>query len=251
MNLSFQDIFVFAELKLEKDVFKHYTLDEVKDRYDSNFIAFKVMPTILQFQEVEVYLKQFHFDRDQKFLKFVFPQDMELPVELKKYVIAQGYEINFLEMYATQPTAFIKGRTNTDVKVEYVTKETLPQYTALHYEDALQWGEKYALDKRNMLIRDFHEQRKKQIVAIHNDEVIGSADVIVKEATAELDHFYVLPSYQRQGVGKSIQQFVMNEFVDKIIILVADGEDTPREMYTKQGYNYIGKQISILKTKFE
>ena len=251
MNLSFQNIYVFAELKKETDVFKHFTLDEVKERYDSNFIEFKVKPTILQFQEAEGYLKQFHFDRGQKFLKFVFPQDIELPVELEKYVQAQGYEINFLEMYAIRPTEFIKDRINTDVKIEYVTKETLSQYVALHYEDALQWGETFAFNKQNMLIRDFHEQRKKQIVAIRNGEVIGSVDVIVNEDTAELDQFYVIPSYQRQGVGTIIQQFVMNEFVDKFIILVADGEDTPREMYAKQGYCYIGKQNSILKTKFE
>lgn len=39
----------------------------------------------------------------------------------------------------------------------------------------------------------------------------------------------------------------MSEFADKTIILVADEEDTPREMYVKQGYTYIGKQYNVLK----
>jgi GNAT superfamily N-acetyltransferase len=251
MKLSFRDIFVFADLKKETNVFKHFSLDEVKDRYDSNFIEFKVMPSLRQFQEAEAYLKLFHHNRGQKFLKFVFPQDIILPIELIQYVKRQGYEMNYNEMYTIRPNVFLKDTTNPNVKVEYVTKETLPQYLALHYEDALQWGEKYAFDKRKMQIRDFKEQRKKQIIAIQNGEVIGSIDIIVKEHTVELDHFYVLPTYQRQGVGSSIQQFVMNEFVDKIMILVTDGQDTAREMYIKQGYCYIGKQYSILKTSIK
>ncbi|WP_264196134.1 hypothetical protein [Metabacillus niabensis] len=32
----------------------------------------------------------------------------------------------------------------------------------------------------------------------------------------------------------------MESFPEKIVILVADGEDAPREMYKKQNYNYHG-----------
>ena len=209
------------------------------------------MPTLQQFQETEAYLKQYHLDRGQKFLKFVFPQDTELPVEMINEVITRGYEISFNEMYAIRPNLFSIAKNTTDVSVAYVTKETLPQYLEFQYEDALQWGEKYAFDKQNMLIWDFHEQRKKQVVALHSGKVIGSVDVIVKKDTVELDQFYVLPSHQRQGIGSRLQQFVMNEFADKLMILVTDGEDTAREMYVKQGYQYIGKQYSVLKTAFD
>ncbi|AWE07616.1 hypothetical protein DCE79_09580 [Lysinibacillus sp. 2017] len=60
MNFSFQNIHVFAELEKETEDFKHYKLDEVKGRYDSNFLEFKVIPTLYQFQDAERYLKQFH-----------------------------------------------------------------------------------------------------------------------------------------------------------------------------------------------
>jgi hypothetical protein len=33
---------------------------------------------------------------------------------------------------------------------------------------------------------------------------------------------------------------VMDRFANNTIILVADGEDTPREMYQKQNYRYLG-----------
>ena len=64
----------------------------------------------------------------------------------------------------------------------------------------------------------------------------------------EIDSLSVHPNYQRQGIGTKIQQFVMEHYPKKTIILVADGEDTPREMYTKQGYSYVGKQYNALKT---
>ena len=78
-------------------------------------------------------------------------------------------------------------------------------------------------------------------------QVVGSTDVIVREQTAEIDNFYVLPSHQRQGIGSQIQQFVMEQYEDKTIILVADGEDTPKDMYAKQGYQFIGFQYNALK----
>jgi len=38
--------------------------------------------------------------------------------------------------------------------------------------------------------------------------------------------------------GLEFQKFVMEQFSDKTIILVADGEDTPREIYRRQNYQY-------------
>lgn len=39
----------------------------------------------------------------------------------------------------------------------------------------------------------------------------------------------------------------MNQFFDKTVILVADGEDTPREMYRKQHYQYLGFKYVVMK----
>lgn len=247
VNISFKNIAIFAKIEKETEIYTHYVLDEVRDRYDSNFIQFKKIPSLRDLTSIESYLKKYHQSHGRKHLKFVFPQDKEVPMTIRHYLKNESYEIGILEMYAIKPRVFLSIALNNETTIEYVTNKTLSRYLTLHYEDALQWGPSYALGKGKMQERDFHEKRKVQIIARIGDEVVGSTDLIVCKRTAEIDNLYVLPKYQRQGIGTKIQQFVMDNYTNKTIILVADGEDTPREMYTKQGYIYLGKQYNALK----
>lgn len=251
MKLSFENINIFAQLVRQTDLYKHYQLDEVKDRYDSNFIEFTSTPNLSELLAALAYLRQVHHKSGRNFLKVVFPQNQEIPYELRQFLLDHNYGISILEMYAIKPSVFTRTPLQPEVLISFVTEETLEGYLKIHYEDAQQWGEPYAHANRDMLKRDFLLQRKKQVVAVLHDEVIGSVDLIESPELVEIDNLYVLPAHQKQGVGTKIQQFVMKNFADKTIILVADGVDTPREMYTKQGYSYIGKQYSAIKTSLE
>lgn len=251
MKLSFEDIHIFAQLERENYLYKHYQLDEVKDRYDSNFIELKLVPNLSELQAALAYLRQVHRQSERPFLKVVFPQDQEIPYDIRQFLLDLNYEIGILEMYAVRPNVFSRMPLRPEVLISFVTDETLEGYLTLHYEDSLEWGQSYARAKREMLRNDYYLQRKKQIVAVLHGEVIGAVDVIVSQELVEIDSLYVLPDHQKRGVGTKLQQFVMKHFADKTIILVADGEDTPREMYTKQGYSYIGKQYSALKTSLD
>ncbi|WP_052044358.1 GNAT family N-acetyltransferase [Alkalihalobacillus alcalophilus] len=64
----------------------------------------------------------------------------------------------------------------------------------------------------------------------------------------EIDNLHVDDNYQKRGIGRQLQKAVMNEFPDKTVILIADGDDTPREMYQKQGYQYLSFMYEVLKT---
>ena len=72
-------------------------------------------------------------------------------------------------------------------------------------------------------------------------------DLIKSENTIEIDGFGVLPEYQRQGIGQAMQSFVATVANNRTIILVADGEDTAKDMYLNQGYVYISYSYNILK----
>ncbi len=60
MKLSFEQIHIFAQLERQTDLYKHYQLDEVKDRYDSNFIEFTSTPSLPDLQAALAYLRQVH-----------------------------------------------------------------------------------------------------------------------------------------------------------------------------------------------
>ncbi|MEK4425681.1 GNAT family N-acetyltransferase [Solibacillus sp. FSL K6-1523] len=250
MNLTFSLIYNPGIIEKESNNFSHLAFMEVPEMYDGNFIKWKEMPTLVMLKQVENYMKETHLARGQKHVKFVFPQDKKIPDALVAYLMEQRYDIGLLEMYAIDPKTFPTD-VSSSAHVQFITEETLEAYCNIHYEEAKQWGESYALSKRELLKKDFRDQCKQQIIALVDGEIIGSVDIVVHEQTAEIDNFFVLPAFQRQGIGSKIQQFVMQQYADKTVILVADGEDTPKDMYVKQGYHFIGFQYNALKAEIK
>jgi GNAT superfamily N-acetyltransferase len=111
----------------------------------------------------------------------------------------------------------------------------------------LQFGTAFAEQKQFLYKKHFHSNNILQLLAYYQGIPAGSVDVILLETTAELSNFIVLPPYQNKGIGSRLQQYVMNQFTDKIVILAADGYDTAREMYQKQNYQYLGYRYEVLK----
>lgn len=245
MNLTFSNIYNPGIIEKESSNFSHLAFMEVPEMYDGNFIKWKAMPALETLKQVESYMKETHLARGQKHVKFVFPQDEKIPDVLVAYLTEQQYDIGLLEMYTINPKTFPTD-VSSSAQVQFISEEMLEAYCNIHYEEAKQWGESYALSKRELLKKDYRDQRKQQIIALVDGEIVGSVDVIVREQTAEIDNFFVLPAFQKQGIGSKIQQFVMQHYAEKTIILVADGEDTPKDMYVKQGYRFIGFQYNAL-----
>lgn len=79
------------------------------------------------------------------------------------------------------------------------------------------------------------------MIAFYKGKAAGSVDVIIKESTAEIDGLMVHEDFQKKGIGSRLQKSVMDQFKDKTIVLVADGEDTQRKCTA-------GKIISILES---
>ena len=63
----------------------------------------------------------------------------------------------------------------------------------------------------------------------------------------EIDGLGVMEQYRHNAIGSSIQSHVGKLAKTNPVILVADGEDTAKDMYIKQGYTYLGFRYQILK----
>ncbi|MBS3681337.1 GNAT family N-acetyltransferase [Ornithinibacillus massiliensis] len=247
MKITFDNIDIVGHVIAENELYKHYHYSEILIRYDSNFIGFKRMPTIDEFKEAEAYLREFHLKKAQDHVKFEFPPDQKLTDELYQYLQEQHYTVGTNELYSIKPQDFPELSINPDIQVEEVNSSTYKDYLTLQYEQDVQFGESYAEAKKILHHANFQSDRVVQIIAYDKDIPVGAVDVILQDLTAEMDNLFVQDSYQRKGIGSSIQRFVMDLFRDRIVILIADGEDTPREMYRKQNYHYEGFQIEVLK----
>ena len=98
-----------------------------------------------------------------------------------------------------------------------------------------------------MIRNQFPQENKLRILAYKGEVPVGILDLIVSASAMEIDGFGVLDEYQRQGIGSVMQSFVAQIAKDKTIILIADGEDSAKDMYIKQGYIFISYCYQILK----
>ena len=88
---------------------------------------------------------------------------------------------------------------------------------------------------------------KNRLIAYLGKKPVGIVDLIITSHTLEIDGLGVMEQYRHNAIGSSIQSHVGKLAKTKPVILVADGEDTAKDMYIKQGYTYLGFRYQILK----
>lgn len=246
-QFNFDNTYTLGDVVLETALYRHIHYPEMLVRYDSNFVEFLSVPSLDEFKEVEKYLLDFHQKRGQNHLKFYFPENMKLEGELNDYLTTAGYGRELLELYAIQPHEFPEIRPNSDIQVEKVTTETLETLMELKYIQDLEFGEAFAEQKRALTRRKFADPQLIQVLAVYQGVAVGYVDLILSKDTVEIDDLSVEEAYQKKGIGSHLQQFSMKLYPGKTIILLADGEDTPRNMYRKQNYQYLGFRQGVLK----
>jgi ribosomal protein S18 acetylase RimI-like enzyme len=239
-KISFKEIYVLGQVVAEENLYKHIHYPEMLLRYDSNFVEFKRMPSMEEFNTAEVYLRQFHLNHGQKHVKFYFPENEKPAGELVDYMNDAGYYTGFLELYAIDPNEFPFVSLNPDIKIQKVSDRNLDQFLSLQYSQDLVYGSQFASQKQDLHKRNFLNPNLQQLLALYKGIPAGSVDIIIAEKTVEIDNLVVDETYRKKGIGSRLQKFVMENFQNKPVILVADGEDTPKEMYRKQNYQFQG-----------
>ncbi len=239
-SISFEHIYQAGDIVYENDLYKHFHFPEMLLMYDNNLIEFKKMLTVGEFKESFKYLRAYHLKNGQKHVKFKFPENEKLTKELTDFLDDECYAIGFLELYAIEPNQFPVVEDDPNIKIVPVSSENLEDFLDLQYRFDLEFGENFAEQKRTLHIKKMTDDKFLQILAYYNDTPAGSVDIIISKGMAEIDSFSVLESLQKKGIGSRVQSYIMDRFSDRTVILVADGEDTPREMYKKQNYQYLG-----------
>ncbi len=249
MQVTFENIFIHGHITAENNLYKQFHFPEMLSRYDSNYIEFKVFPTLEEFKKAESYLRAYHQRNGQKHVKFKFPVDAEIPVEIVKYLNQEEYDIGFLELYVIQPKNFPDVKDHPDIEVQIVTDQNLKAFLAFQYQQDIVFGSNFANQKVELNKQIFADPNFMQLLALYKGTPAGAVDVIISKETAEIDNLGVDEAFQKKGIGSRIQKFVMDIFLDKTVILVADGQDTPKEMYKRQNYQYLGYQYYTQKVE--
>lgn len=246
-EVSYMDIHNEGITAFESDMFVHLHDSKLLIRYDSNLIAFKRMPNVQEFSKTEKYLHDYHLERNQKHLKFTFPPNEKIEKEVLAKLIREGYDIGFTELYTINPLNFPKVKKQPEIEVVPVSDSELEDFLALSYQQDSIYGSEFAARKRENNKLHFENSKFWQVLAYYGGIPAGGLEIIIQDQTVEIDGLFVLSEFQRKKVAAHMQQLVMESFSDKTVILVADGEDTPKEMYKKQNYQYAGFRYEAVK----
>lgn len=246
-RLNFKNIYTAGAVVNESDLYIHYHNPKMLIKYDDNYLEFLKMPTLEQFKEAAAYLHDFHLQRNQYHVKFKFPENKKPVEELIHYFITCNYDYTYLELFAIQPNQFPRVQENSDLTIQLVSEVNFDHYLYTKYQQDSAFGKEFANAQRDAYQQEFQDPSKLQILSYFRGNISGSLNIIIGQNIAEIDGLYVLEAYRNKGIASAMQQFIMNTFPDKTIIVLADGEDTPREMYIKQKYRYLAFQYEVQK----
>lgn len=244
---TFSLLHIDSQLYRQNEFVHHYFDAQLSARYDSNFLAFKQLPNLTQYQLYELYLTSFHSLNGMAHIKFIWPENEELSEVVSSYLISKKYTITKLYLYTMNSTHY--PTTSTSVaKIQTVTDQTMTFYLHAQQEESLRYGSIFAEQKTYLLRKLIRSPRHKIYTATVDSQLVGSITVHLNNRGIELDDFYVLDMFQRQGIGSALLSAIVADFPNTYMMLVTDAADTAKEMYEKLGFVNDGFRIEFLKT---
>lgn len=152
-----------------------------------------------------------------------------------------------MELYVVEGEDLSKLPQNQQVEIQHVSEQNIEDYLKIYQYFAQPFGESYAIASAQHIRAYYENDIPQRLIAYINQQPVGIVDLIVSMKSIEIDGFGVLETYRHQGVGSTIQAYIGEVAEKKPVILVADGEDTAKDMYLKQGYTFLGYRYQILK----
>lgn len=234
----------------ENEFFLQYFSKSYPWRYDSNFFILKFQPYLQEFKLIEEMQLSSHRQNQMNYLRFFWPLNTGLTNEITNYFNQEGYMLDLLELYLIEPKSFKPSKGNDYVTVQKVNDQTLNAFKSFNYPNDKEYGIEFANKKRKFYDDLLENEQSKLYVAMKDHTVVGSLLTFESDDYIEIDDVLVHEDYRNQKIATSLQMKVMEEAAekDKNVILIADGEDSVRDMYQRQGYKLQGYHIGALKT---
>ncbi|MGH2067190.1 GNAT family N-acetyltransferase, partial [Aerococcus sp. L_4] len=249
---TFDNMFTLADTYDETELYYFIGNRKVPSMYSNNKIVLDFVPTAEELDILEDNFLDYAYDLNLAYYSFVLPMNQPLAPDLFASIGEVGYEISLTKLMVLDPADF---KATTKAKDTYgdrlVLKEVDPSIEQDYidfnqvFDKAIDDSGQFAEQKLNYYPWFLAENNTTALAVYMDDKLVAITDIIRLAHAYEIDNFQVLDDYQRQGIGSLIQQWVCDKALaeGKMIILSADADDTPYDMYVKQGYQDQGMQI--------
>lgn len=140
-----------------------------------------------------------------------------------------------------------------DVEISIVNPLTDDPFFDFLYSDSVAFGEEYAKGniKRQRDVLTQNQGQYFYLQAIYEGEVVGMINAFVDQGIAKIDDFTVKDDLQKKGIGSALMYELLNILKSmnvSYVYLVADQEDTPKDMYQRWGFEFISDYYIVRKT---
>ncbi|MCE5778558.1 GNAT family N-acetyltransferase [Staphylococcus pseudintermedius] len=245
MEVQMSDIYSEGDIYSKDDDVTIYMTPTTPLTYDNNKWVYHQMPDVTQFKADMKRQQSLHADHGVlTHLKFEFPENVKPNIDIMQLLRAEGFQVGNLELYMIE-AADLRQLT----EIEPVTIKNMADYMHVYEPLSIQFGADYIKESAQALLTNLKKDTRalQPYIAYENAQPVGIMNVIETERTVELDGFAVTEAARGRGVGSRMQAFMGGIARERPVILVADAEDTAREMYMKQGYTFVSFQYSALK----
>lgn len=191
------------------------------------------------------------------FLTIIFHPQTVIKDSLKECLIDMGFEIEnnlYMKIDGSKANS-LRANEECVVKIahtddEYEAGRALDIETCIKSGIPMEFAQRKTLRKKEV----FQSPSKKlySYLCYYENHVIGKCELYIKDQYAKIEDFEVLEKYQRRGFGTAILKRVILDAVElgtKNIYLITGKEDTPREMYSKLGFEIIGEEFKVFWSK--
>jgi len=233
----------------DNEFFSQYFDPDALFRYDSNFFQLNYSPTKEEFELIESMHWVFSLENDLTHVKFYWPEDQGIHPDTLDYLNQKEYGLEKLELYSLETERFVKKEVDPAINVTIVQADQLETFKSLNYIEDKTISESFADSKQPYYDRLFKDGAVTFLLAWYDGKPAGSCVVIESDKGLEIDDLFTLENYRLKGVATALQTFIVQEALKKqtVVFLVADAEDSPREMYRKAGFDYQSFRIGAQK----
>ena len=216
--------------------FKHFKNPVTSERYFSNYLSYKRMPSQSELREDLTYLAQEQEAYPTSYAFLFFSEKEEWSPEIRNFLEREGFE-TAKHLIFTNSVDQIQLRCSDlgDIRILELDDSYLDAFLAYKYQAHLEYGQAYvdqvlADNEANLL-----SNGSKIYLALDGQRIVGSVTAWFLGDYVEIDDFSVQEAYRGRGIGSALQRAALAG--QKKVILIAEEEN--RAMYQHQGYEEV------------
>jgi len=222
-NIIYEDNFLIQY----KSLFSYYF-------YEQNFFQFKCLVNSKKLETIEHYAIS---TKTSDALLFKLPINVSPSTEVLDFFNCREYSKDKFINYLLSPKRFVKKNNSSDYIIKKVDSKNIEDYLKIKWEQDIELGDIFATENRSFFKKVILNENFNSYIAVlkENNQIVGFIDTTHHEQNVEIYDLFVLHNYRNNYVASTLIETIVNNN-SSLISVVADDNDTPKEMYQKLGF---------------